>query len=164
MIISISKASITNATYTLDNGPAYEVPSVKEYFMDLDEILNIISDGPAKSYAYRRLRYLESKWNMFSLLTEYQEIADSKVKFNIFIAFLQITVPRIKISPFRFKKVPHRDFYNVRKVDTHVHLSSCMNSKHLLRFIKAKLKKSPDVCYFFIKFLQIKQININRTS
>ncbi|GES78258.1 AMP deaminase [Rhizophagus clarus] len=101
-----------------DNSPAYEVPSVKEYFMDLDEILNVISDGPAKSYAYRRLRYLESKWNMYSLLREYQEIADSK-------------------------KVPHRDFYNVRKVDTHVHLSSCMNSKHLLRFIKAKLKKAP---------------------
>jgi len=103
--------------------PAYKVPSVKDYFMDLDEILNIISDGPAKSYAYRRLRYLESKWNMYSLLKEYQEIADSK-------------------------KVPHRDFYNVRKVDTHVHLSSCMNSKHLLRFIKAKLKKAPYVCYF----------------
>ncbi|PKC59713.1 AMP deaminase [Rhizophagus irregularis] len=102
-----------------DNSSAYEVPSVRDYFMDLDDILNIISDGPAKSYAYRRLRYLESKWNMYSLLTEYQEIADSK-------------------------KVPHRDFYNVRKVDTHVHLSSCMNSKHLLRFIKAKLKKSPN--------------------
>ena len=37
------------------------------------------------------------------------------------------------------KRVPHRDFYNVRKVDTHVHLSSCMNQKHLLRFIKSKL-------------------------
>lgn len=43
------------------------------------------------------------------------------------------------------KKVPHRDFYNVRKVDTHVHLASCMNQKHLLRFIKAKLRKSGNV-------------------
>ena len=41
------------------------------------------------------------------------------------------------------KAVPHRDFYNVRKVDTHVHHSACMNQKHLLRFIKSKLKKSP---------------------
>ncbi len=39
---------------------------------------------------------------------------------------------------------PHRDFYNVRKVDTHVHHSAAMNCKHLLRFIKGKLKKSPD--------------------
>lgn len=40
--------------------------------------------------------------------------------------------------------MPHRDFYNVRKVDTHVHLSSCMNQKHLLRFIKKKLRMCPD--------------------
>lgn len=35
-----------------------------------------------------------------------------------------------------------RDFYNIRKVDTHVHHSACMNLKHLLRFIKHKLKTS----------------------
>ena len=28
---------------------------------------------------------------------------------------------------------PHRDFYNVRKVDTHIHHSAAMNAKHLLR-------------------------------
>lgn len=39
-----------------------------------------------------------------------------------------------------------RDFYNVRKVDTHVHHSSSMNQKHLLRFIKSKMKRTPDVC------------------
>ena len=27
------------------------------------------------------------------------------------------------------KSVPHRDFYNVRKVDTHVHHSASMNQK-----------------------------------
>lgn len=42
------------------------------------------------------------------------------------------------------KSAPHRDFYNVRKVDTHVHHSACMNQKHLLSFIKTKLKKEPD--------------------
>src|SRR5947199_10740232 len=43
------------------------------------------------------------------------------------------------------KSVAHRDFYNVRKVDTHVHHSSSMNQKHLLRFIKSKLKRAPEV-------------------
>lgn len=42
------------------------------------------------------------------------------------------------------KSAPHRDFYNIRKVDTHVHHSACMNQKHLLRFIKSKLRKEPD--------------------
>ncbi|CAG8543490.1 1775_t:CDS:2 [Funneliformis caledonium] len=118
-----------------NNRSAYEVPSVKDYFMDLECILETISDGPAKSYAYKRLCYLESKWNMYSLLREYQEIADSK-------------------------SVPHRDFYNVRKVDTHVHLSSCMNSKHLLRFIKSKLKKFPkdEVIFRDNKVLTLEQV------
>jgi AMP deaminase len=42
------------------------------------------------------------------------------------------------------KAVPHRDFYNVRKVDTHIHAASCMNQKHLLRFIKKKIKTNGD--------------------
>ncbi|CAG2064858.1 unnamed protein product, partial [Timema podura] len=46
------------------------------------------------------------------------------------------------------KAVPHRDFYNIRKievmVDTHIHAASCMNQKHLLRFIKKTLKNHAD--------------------
>ncbi|KAI9009174.1 hypothetical protein DFJ74DRAFT_354560 [Hyaloraphidium curvatum] len=98
----------------------FHVPSVKDYYVKLDFILEVISDGPTKSFAFRRMRYLESKFQMYTLLNDYQEMAASK-------------------------RVPHRDFYNVRKVDTHVHHSSCMNQKHLLRFIKSKLRKSGDV-------------------
>ncbi|KAF8933109.1 AMP deaminase [Dissophora ornata] len=104
--------------------PIVQVPTPKEYFVDLDFVLSVISDGPTKSFAFRRLKYLESKWNMYILLNEYEELAEAK-------------------------RVPHRDFYNVRKVDTHVHHSSCMNQKHLLRFIKAKMRKMPkDVVIF----------------
>jgi hypothetical protein len=46
----------------------------------------------------------------------------------------------------------YSDFYNVRKVDTHVHHSACMNQKHLLRFIKSKMKKSSDVSTFHYPF------------
>ncbi|SSD59248.1 probable AMP deaminase [Saccharomycodes ludwigii] len=96
-----------------------QVPTLREYYIDLERVINISSDGPAKSFAFRRLQYLEARWNMYSLLNEYQEIAVSK-------------------------KNPHRDFYNVRKVDTHVHHSACMNQKHLLRFIKHKLRNNGD--------------------
>ncbi|KAH7925575.1 AMP deaminase [Leucogyrophana mollusca] len=107
-----------------DKKPIFDIPTVREYFVDLDYVLGVIADGPAKSIAYRRLKYLASKFEMYSLLNEYQELAD-------------------------MKSVPHRDFYNVRKVDTHVHLASCMNQKHLLRFIKSKMKRSPqDVVIF----------------
>ncbi|KAI1104140.1 AMP deaminase [Jackrogersella minutella] len=98
------------------NTPVVGVPTIKDFYMDLEQILSTSSDGPSKSFAFRRLQYLESKFNLYALLNEYQETADTK-------------------------KVPHRDFYNVRKVDTHVHHSACMNQKHLLRFIKSKMKK-----------------------
>lgn len=96
-----------------------EVPTLRDYYMAMDTVLDICSDGPAKSFAYRRMQYLEGRYNLYSLLNEYEEVADTK-------------------------KVPHRDFYNVRKVDTHVHHSACMNQKHLLRFIKSKMKKCPN--------------------
>lgn len=116
--------------FSLDEGSVYQVynekgesitnvPTLRDYYKALDEILDIASDGPAKSFAYRRLQYLEGRYGLYTLLNEYEEVADTK-------------------------KVPHRDFYNVRKVDTHVHHSACMNQKHLLRFIKSKMKKCPD--------------------
>ena len=38
----------------------------------------------------------------------------------------------------------HRDFYNVRKVDTHVHHAACMNQKHLLSFIRYRDRQTDD--------------------
>lgn len=37
-----------------------------------------------------------------------------------------------------------RSFSSCLQVDTHIHASSCMNQKHLLRFIKKAMKKYPD--------------------
>lgn len=48
--------------------------------MDLEDILNVSSDGPSKSFAFKRLQYLEGKFNLYVLLNEYQEMADSKVR------------------------------------------------------------------------------------
>ncbi|KAF2674442.1 AMP deaminase [Microthyrium microscopicum] len=115
--------------------PIVNVPSIREFYMDLDTLLDVSSDGPSKSFAFRRLQYLEGKFNLYILLNEYQEMADTK-------------------------RVPHRDFYNVRKVDTHVHHSACMNQKHLLRFIKSKMKKSTDEVVLFRdgRYLTLKEV------
>uniref|UniRef100_A0A1I8F9X6 AMP deaminase n=1 Tax=Macrostomum lignano TaxID=282301 RepID=A0A1I8F9X6_9PLAT len=40
-----------------------------------------------------------------------------------------------------------RDFYNIRKVDNHIHGASAMNQKHLLRFIKRCLKPAREKVY-----------------
>ncbi len=46
---------------------------------------------------------------------------------------LTITFACMRVSRRRRRRrqVPHRDFYNVRKVDTHVHHSAIMTQKHL---------------------------------
>lgn len=135
---------VYETTKSLDlDTPILHIPTIREFYMDLEFILSASSDGPSKSFAFRRLQYLDGKFNLYVLLNEYQEMADSK-------------------------KVPHRDFYNVRKVDTHVHHSACMNQKHLLRFIKSKMKKSPDekVLYRDGKTLTLKEVfeSINLTA
>ena len=73
-----------------------------------------------KTFCFRRLHYLKSKFELHCMLNEFKEISQQKA-------------------------ISHRDFYNVRKVDTHIHASSCMNQKHLLRFIKKKLKTCGDM-------------------
>ncbi|XP_035376296.1 AMP deaminase 2 isoform X1 [Electrophorus electricus] len=94
-------------------------PDLQEFNADMNVMMALIINGPVKSFCYRRLQYLSSKFQMHILLNEMKELAAQK-------------------------KVPHRDFYNIRKVDTHIHASSCMNQKHLLRFIKRAMKKYPD--------------------
>lgn len=73
-------ASASSTESDSPSKPLYTVPTIKEYFQDLDEVLSVISDGPAKSFAFRRLRYLESKWNLYVLLNEYRELAEMKVR------------------------------------------------------------------------------------
>ena len=97
----------------------YEFPNHEEFITDMHLMCALIANGPLKSFCYHRLIYLSSKFHLHLLFNELKELAAQKV-------------------------VPHRDFYNVRKVDTHIHAASCMNQKHLLRFIKKALKTEPD--------------------
>lgn len=90
-------------------------PDVKSFVADQNILYALMVDGPLKSFCFRRLSYLQSKFQLHCLLNEIRESASQK-------------------------QVPHRDFYNVRKVDTHVHAASCMNQKHLLRFIKKTMR------------------------
>lgn len=80
--ISISLFTESNTWIALDADiPVVAIPTLKDYYLDLDQILDISSDGPSKSFAFRRLQYLEGKWNLYILLNEYQEMADSKVTY-----------------------------------------------------------------------------------
>lgn len=115
--------------------PILGVIPFDEFIVDYNYVRQSIYSGPVKSYAYKRLELLGAKYNLHVLLNEIRENDATK-------------------------SVPHRDFYNVRKVDTHVHHSACMNQKHLLRFIKKKLRNNPDEVVVFRdgKFLTLGEV------
>ncbi|KAJ7333077.1 AMP deaminase 3 [Desmophyllum pertusum] len=113
-ITACKRDSTSNVTVNEDAKPVmHPGPNLQEFFADQNILLALSTHGPIKSFAHRRLKYLDSRYSLHSLLNENRELA----------AMID---------------VPHRDFYNVRKVDTHVHAASCMNHKHLLRFIKGR--------------------------
>ncbi|KAM9377930.1 AMP deaminase 3-like [Pholidichthys leucotaenia] len=94
-------------------------PDFETFAIDLSYVLAMIADGPTKTYCHRRLNFLDSKFYLHEMLNEMAELKE-------------------------LKRVPHRDFYNVRKVDTHIHAAACMNQKHLLKFIKTTYKEEAD--------------------
>ncbi|XP_011006583.1 PREDICTED: probable AMP deaminase isoform X2 [Populus euphratica] len=107
-----------------DNVELFPVASATAFFTDMHHVLRIMSIGNVRSACYLRLRFLEEKFRLHLLINADRESMAQK-------------------------GAPHRDFYNIRKVDTHVHHSACMNQKHLLRFIKSKLREEPDEVVIF---------------
>uniref|UniRef100_A0A7N6BP98 AMP deaminase n=1 Tax=Anabas testudineus TaxID=64144 RepID=A0A7N6BP98_ANATE len=94
-------------------------PDLETFAIDLSHVLAMTADGPTKTYCHRRLNFLSSKFYLHEMLNEMAELKE-------------------------LKGVPHRDFYNVRKVDTHIHAAGCMSQKHLLTFIKKTYKTDAD--------------------
>ncbi|KAM9765761.1 AMP deaminase 3 isoform 1-T1 [Menidia menidia] len=94
-------------------------PDLETFAIDLGHVLTMIADGPTKTYCHRRLNFLSSKFHLHEMLNEMAELKELKC-------------------------VPHRDFYNVRKVDTHIHAAACMSQKHLLTFIQKTYKTEAD--------------------
>ncbi|BBG94172.1 AMP deaminase, putative / myoadenylate deaminase, putative [Prunus dulcis] len=118
-----------------DTVDIFPVASSTAFFTDMHYLLKVLSIGNVRSACHHRLRFLEEKFRVHLLLNADREFLAQK-------------------------SAPHRDFYNVRKVDTHVHHSACMNQKHLLSFIKSKLKKEPDEVVIFRdgKYLTLKEV------
>uniref|UniRef100_A0A1I8JN34 Tudor domain-containing protein n=1 Tax=Macrostomum lignano TaxID=282301 RepID=A0A1I8JN34_9PLAT len=83
------------------DGNALRLPGLRyadrdAFLSDHKILIALTSDGPLKSYCFRRLSFLLAKHQLHSLLNEFAEGAEQKL-------------------------VPHRDFYNIRKVDNHIH-------------------------------------------
>ncbi|XP_012671133.2 AMP deaminase 1 isoform X2 [Clupea harengus] len=105
----------------VDKNEPLDLPFVdfNTFIDDMNFLISLIAQGPTKTYTHRRLKFLMSKFNVHEMLNEMEELKE-------------------------LKNNPHRDFYNSRKVDTHIHAAACMNQKHLLRFIKKSYREDAD--------------------
>merc|ERR1719494_1125285 len=89
-----------------------------EFLNDLQRIMKINNNGSTRTFCWKRLQLLETRYDIHNMLNDSSERQESR-------------------------NCPHRDFYNVRKVDNNVYHAACMNKKQLLRFIKSKIKQCP---------------------
>jgi len=115
---------LENTEYRLESGvfiPCLEGkclrPPIKmsEFLADLTKIIQQVYSSSIKSFSYKRLHILEKKFEMHILHNREKEIMEQKLKHQ-------------------------RDFYKVKKVDTHIHHSACMDVNLLLKYIKRKAK------------------------
>lgn len=96
-----------------------ELPNFHEYLQDLKKVIDTSISKAGVMLSMRRLKYLKSKFEEYSLLNNHQELLKTKLN-------------------------PHRDFYNVRKIDNNITLSMSMSKKHLLNVINHKLESEPE--------------------
>ncbi|XP_038605360.1 AMP deaminase 1 [Tachyglossus aculeatus] len=101
-------------------------PDLNIFLEDMNFLLALIAQGPVKTYAHRRLKFLSSKFQVHEMLNDMEEMKE-------------------------LKNNAHRDFYNCRKVDTHIHAAACMNQKHLLHFIKKSYRLDADRVVYISK-------------
>lgn len=96
-----------------------KIPTSVEFFEDLSILVDHIYKSMNKSLAHKRIHILDEKFKMHSLYYSEKE-------------------------HFETQQTSHRDFYNCRKVDTHIHFAACMRAKQLLRFMVDKIEKDGD--------------------
>ena len=96
-----------------------KIKSFIEFLNDLSEMVTQIHKSINKSLAHNRLQILDEKFKIHRLNYSEKE-------------------------HYETQEIVHRDFYNCRKVDTHIHFAACMRAKQLLRFIVDKIEKDGD--------------------
>ena len=97
-----SDRTLAEDKFEVSEDEEFSLPTFAEFERDFMVVLQASTDPKTKTFAYNRNTFLKSKFNTHVMLNRDRELASQKA-------------------------VPHRDFYNVRKVDTHIHHSACMN-------------------------------------
>ncbi|KAL0603644.1 AMP deaminase 1 [Plecturocebus cupreus] len=118
------------ASATKDEPKPLPYPNLDTFLDDMNFLLDLIAQGPVKTYTHQRLKFLSSKFQIHQLLNEMDELKE-----------LKNNPTEIFITAGSYKNIY---LINAITVDTHIHAAACMNQKHLLRFIKKSYEIDAD--------------------
>ncbi|CCD23525.1 metallo-dependent hydrolase superfamily protein NDAI_0B04910 [Naumovozyma dairenensis CBS 421] len=90
------------------------IPTFNEFKNDFDFMVKLTQSHNLNKIAGKRLQYLKDKFELYQSLNAKTEILQNKM-------------------------VPHRDFYNTRKIDQNLLLSGCISQHQLNDFICKKI-------------------------
>lgn len=102
-----------------DNPSGTDTLLFKQFQKDYDFLLQFIRSSNFNIIAEKRLTYLLEKYKLYLNLHSKNEVGNLKM-------------------------VPHKDFYNVKKIDNNLCLYGCISTRNLNDFIVQKLKTEPD--------------------
>ncbi|CUS21116.1 LAQU0S02e06238g1_1 [Lachancea quebecensis] len=96
-----------------------KISPIAEFSKDFQWVLSYLVSEELNSLATKRIEYLLNRFDLFQQLEGRTENRENRL-------------------------VPHRDFYNVRKVDQNFLLSGCVSQRQLNEFIWEKLNLEPE--------------------
>ena len=118
----------------IDEKSTVKVPHMFEFIHDLAYIIEQTHNSSNKTFCHNRLEILEEKFKLHLSYNRERETLQTQA-------------------------ISHRDFYNCRKIDTHVHHSACMRAKQLLEFIIHKMEVFKGIIHYFILII----LRLNQT-
>lgn len=125
-ILKDCETVLVNGVYSVQQGGQWitRLHSIVNFVQDLLLMVQLTSDKMITSFCYARNKFLEQKFKMHQIFNADREAVDQK-------------------------KIKQRDFYNIMKIDTHIHHSQGMCARKLLEFMKKKFRNCPHVVVYY---------------
>jgi hypothetical protein len=130
-----------------------------EFSEDLRKLWKFVRNAPARTICFKRLQLLEKKALTAQHSTALHHCMCRPHLLSPLISCVHASVLCAAVCPVRVFCLQYqmylllngeletessrddpRDFYNIDKVDNHIHIAAAMTSRHLLQFIKKKAK------------------------
>jgi AMP deaminase len=110
-------AEVYHTTYAGVN--LIQVPSIDEFVVDYERLVEICAEGAMRSFCFQRLQLLSSSFKMHTTINA---VVEAREQSNLL----------------------GTDFYRVMKIDNHIHAAAAMSAQQFVKFVQRKLETESD--------------------